>query len=212
MPSKEWNLEKGLEAPWEMPLKAWVKSQYSRGSVQKEKGEETRSRKSVGWLCFLRSEWADSPLTAVERNGTKMWVRRHEDMHGPRKDLSLCSNSCPLSQWCHPTVSSFVTHFSCLQSFPAFSNESAVHIRWPKYLSFSISPANENSGFISFRIHWFDLLAVQGSLKSFLQHHGSKTSILRHSAFFIVQLSDPYMTTGKTIALTRWTFTCCMRI
>ena len=88
-----------------------------------------------------------------------------------------------------------------------FSNESALHIRWPKYWSFnfSISPSNEYSGLISFRIDWFDL-AIQGTLKSLLQHHSSKASILWRSAFFTVQLSHPYMTTGKTIALTRWTF------
>ena len=90
----------------------------------------------------------------------------------------------------------------------AFSNESTLHIRWPKYWSFSfkISPSNEHPGLISFRMDWLDLLAVQETLKSLLQHHSSKTSIPRHSAFFTVQLSHPYMTTGKTIALTRWTF------
>ena len=89
-----------------------------------------------------------------------------------------------------------------------FSNESVLHIRWPKYWSFSfgISPSNEYSGLISFRMDWLDLLAVQGTLKSLLQHHSSKASICQHSAFFTVQLSHPYMTTGKTIALTRWTF------
>ena len=89
-----------------------------------------------------------------------------------------------------------------------FSNESALYIRWPKYWSFSfnISPSNEHPGLISFRTDWLDLLAVQGTLKSLLQHHSSKASILKCSAFFIVQLSHPYMTTGKTIALTRWTF------
>ena len=88
-----------------------------------------------------------------------------------------------------------------------FSNESALHIRWPKYrsLSFNISPSNEYSGLISFRIGWFDLLAVQGTPKSLLQHHSSKASILRCSAFFIVQLSHPFMTAGKTIDLSRWT-------
>ena len=93
--------------------------------------------------------------------------------------------------------------------FPrVFSNESALHIRWPKYWSFSfnISPSNRHPGLISFRMDWLDLLAVQGTLKSLLQHHSSKASILLHSAFFIVQLSHPYMTTGKTIALTRRTF------
>ena len=89
-----------------------------------------------------------------------------------------------------------------------FSNESALHIRWLKYWSFSlnISPSNEYPGLISFRMDWLDLLAVQGTLKSLFQHQSSKASILQHSAFFVVQLSHPYMTTGKTIALTRWSF------
>ena len=93
-------------------------------------------------------------------------------------------------------------------SIRVFSNESVLSIRWPNYwsFSFSISTSNEYSGLISFRVDWLDLLVVQGTLKSLLQHHSSKASILRHSAFFIVQLSHPYMTTGKTIALTRWTF------
>ena len=116
-----------------------------------------------------------------------------------------------LSQQCHPAISSSVVPFtSWPQSFPAsgfFSNESALRIRWPKYwsFSFSISPSNENPGLI-FRMDWLDLLAVQGTLKSLFQHHSSKASILRCSAFFIVQLSHPYMTTGKTIALTRQIF------
>ena len=89
-----------------------------------------------------------------------------------------------------------------------FSNESTLHMRWPRYwiFSFSISSSNEHPGLISFRMDWLDHLAVQGTLKSLLQHHRSKASILGHSAFFTVQLSHPYMTTGKTIALTRWTF------
>ena len=97
---------------------------------------------------------------------------------------------------------------SIFTSIRVFSNESALRIRWPKYwsFSFSISPSNEYSGLISFRIDCFDLFAVPGTLKSLLQHHSSKASILWHSVFFIVQLSHPYMTTGKTIALTRWTF------
>ena len=95
---------------------------------------------------------------------------------------------------------------SIFPSIRVFSNESVLCIRWPKYWSFSfnISPSNEYSGLISFRIDWFDLLAVQGTLKSFLQHHSSKASILWRSALFIVQLSHPYMTTGKTIVLTTW--------
>ena len=97
---------------------------------------------------------------------------------------------------------------SIFPSIRVFSSESVLHIRWPKYwsFSFSISPSSEYSGLISFRMHWLDLLAVQGTLKSLLQHHSSKASILLCSDFFIVQLSYPYMTTGKTIALTRWTF------
>ena len=108
-------------------------------------------------------------------------------------------------------LSCIVPYSSCLQIFPSirvFSSESVLHISWPKYWSFSfiISPSNEYSGLISFRMDWLDLLAVQGTLKSLLQHHTSKASILRCSAFFTVQLSHPYMTTGKTVALTRWTF------
>ena len=105
---------------------------------------------------------------------------------------------------CHPLL--LLT--SIFPSIRVFSNETVLHIGWPKYcsFSFSISPSNEYSGLISLRMDWLDLLAVQRNLKSFLQYHSSKASILWHSAFFIVQLSHPYMTTGKTIALTRWTF------
>ena len=107
---------------------------------------------------------------------------------------------------CHPLL----LLPSVFPSIRVFSNQSALPIRWPKYwsFSFSISPSSEYSGLISFRMDWLDLLAVQGTLKSLLQHHSSKASILRHSAFFIVQHSHPYMTTGKTIALTTWTFVC----
>ena len=105
---------------------------------------------------------------------------------------------------CHP----FLLLPSIFPSIRVFTNESALHIRWPKYWSFSfnISPTNEHPGLISFRMDWLDLLAVQGTLKNLLQHHSSKASILQHSAFFIVQFSHPYMTTGKTLALTRQTF------
>ena len=106
--------------------------------------------------------------------------------------------------FCHPLL----LLPSIFLSIRIFSNESALCIRWPKYwsFSFSISPSNEYSGLNSFRINWFDRVLVQGTLKSLLQHHSSKASILQHSAFFMVQLSHPYMTTRKTIALTRWTF------
>ena len=114
--------------------------------------------------------------------------------------LVMLSNHLVL---CHPLL----LPRSLFPSIRVFSNESVLYIRWPKYWSFSlsISPSNEYSRFISFRIGWFDLLAVQGTLKSLLQHHSSKASILRCLASFMVQLSQPYMTTGKTIALTRWT-------
>ena len=124
------------------------------------------------------------------------------------------SNSCPSSWWCHPTISSSVMpHFhllppSIFPSIRVFSNELVLHIGWPKYwsFSFSINPSSEYLGLISFRMDWLDLLAVQGTLKSLLQHISSKASILWRSAFFIAQLSHLYTTTGKTIALTRWTF------
>ena len=122
------------------------------------------------------------------------------------------SNWCPLHHWCHPIISSSCLPLLLLPSiFPrirVFSSKSVLCMRWPKYWSFSfnIRTSNEYSGLISFRMDWLDLLAVQGTLKSLLQHHSSKASILRCSAFFTVQLSHPYMPTGKTIALTRWTF------
>ena len=135
---------------------------------------------------------------------------QHSRLHCPLPTPRAYSNSCPSSQWCHSTISSSVFPLLLLPSiFPSirvFSNDSVLHIRWPKYwsFSFSISPSNEYSGLIAFRIDWLDLLAVQGTLKSLLQHCSSKASILRPSAFFIVQLSHLYMTTRKTIALTRW--------
>ena len=136
---------------------------------------------------------------------------QHARLPCPSPTPRACFNSCPLSQWCHPTISSSVIRPllllpSILPSIRVFSNELALHIRWPKYwsfsFSFSISPFNEYSGLISFRIDWFDLLAVQGTFKRLLQHRCLEASIPQHSAFFMVQLSNPYMTTGKTI----WTF------
>ena len=122
------------------------------------------------------------------------------------RQLLEFTHSYPLSQWCHPRISSCHPLLLLLSIFPSirvFSNESILHIRWPKYWSFnfSISTYNEYSGLISFRIDLLNLLAVQETLKSLLQHHSSKASILQCSVFFIVQLSHPYMTTGKTIVL-----------
>ena len=138
-------------------------------------------------------------------------LQPHELQHArllyPSLTPRVCSNSCPLSRWCHPAVSSSVVPsppaFN-LSQHQVFSNESTLCIRWPKYWSFSFSPSNEYSLLISFRIDWFDFLAVQGTLKNLLQHHSSKGSILQH--FFMVHLSHLYMTTGKTIALTIWRF------
>ena len=130
----------------------------------------------------------------------------------PSPSPGAYSNSCPSRRWCHPAISSSVVSFSShLQSFPAsgsFPMSQFFASGGQKYwsFSFSISPSNEYSRLISFRNDRLDLLAVQGTLKSLLQHHSSKASVLQLSAFFLVQLSHPYMTTGKTIALTRWTF------
>ena len=143
-------------------------------------------------------------------------LRPHELQHTrppcPSQTPGVYPNSCPLSQWCHPTISSSVIPFSsCPQSFPASGSFQMSQLftsggQSIGSFSFNISPSNEHPGLISFRMDWLDLPAVQGTLKSLLQHHSSKVSILRCSAFFIVQLSHPYMTTGKTIALTRQTF------
>ena len=125
----------------------------------------------------------------------------------PSLPTGVYPSSHPLNWWCHPTISSSVTLCtSCLQSFPASGSfpMSQLFLRWPKYWSFSFSnsPSNKHLGLTSFRIDWFDLLVVQGTLKSLLQHHSWKASILWCSAFFMVQLSLPYMTIGKTTALT----------
>ena len=139
----------------------------------------------------------------------------HESQHSrlpcPSQTPGVYPNPCPLSQWCHPTISSSVIPISsCPQSFPASGSFQMIQLStssgqsiWS--FSFNISPSNEHPGPISFRMDWLDLLAVQGTLKSLLQHHSSKASILQRSAFFTVQISHLYMTTGKTIALTRWT-------
>ena len=133
----------------------------------------------------------------------------HESQHARRPCPSLNpgvhSDSRPLSQWCHPAISSSVLPLLLLPPIPlsirVSSNESTLRMRWPKYWSFSfnIIPSKEHTELISFRMDWLDLLAVQGTLKSLLQHHSSKASILQHSAFFTVQLSHPYMTTGRKV-------------
>ena len=140
-------------------------------------------------------------------------LRPHESQHTrppcPSPTSGVYSELLPSSQWCHLILCCPLLLLSPIPpSIMVFSNESTLHVRWPKYwsFSFSISPSNEHLGLISCRMDWLDLVAVQGTLKSLLQHHSSKASILWYSAFLTVQLSHPYMTTGKTIALTRWTF------
>ena len=139
-----------------------------------------------------------------------LWPRglQHARLPCPSPFPRACSNSCLLIRWCHLILCHPLLLPSVFPSIRVFFNELVLRIRWPKYwsFSFSISPSKEYSGLILFRIDWLDLFAVQVTLKSLLQHHSSKASILWHSAFFIVQLSHPYMTTGETIALTRLTF------
>jgi len=160
--------------------------------------------------------WKQNQFSLFSHSVMSYSLRPHRLQHAripsPSPTPGACSNSnsCPLSWWCHPTISSCYPLLppSIFPSIRVFSNESVLHVRWPKYwsFSFSISPSYECSELISFRIDWFDLLAVQETLKSLLQHHNLKALILQHLAFFIAQLSHPYMTTGKTIALTRQTF------
>ena len=142
-------------------------------------------------------EIVDHPLSRVQLFVTH-WTQ-HTRFPCPSLSPGICSNSCPLSQWCHPTISSSVVLLlpAIFPSIRVFFSELALHIRWPKYWRFSISPSNEYSGLISFRVDWLDLLAIQGTLKSLLQHHNSEASILRHSDFFIFKISHPYVTTGK---------------
>ena len=169
-------------------------------------------------VSFLISIWHWSALTvlllfshSVVTNSLWLHGLQHARLPCPSPTSRACSDSCTLSWWCHPAISSSVIpFFSCFnlsQHHSLFQWVSSSHqVAKVLELLFSISPSNKYSGLISFRIIWLDLLAVQGTLKSLLQHHSSKASILWHSVFFIVQLSHPYMTTGKTIALTRWAF------
>ena len=159
---------------------------------------------SIGFIQL--SQFSQFSCSAMS-NSLQLLGLQHARPPCPSATSGVYSNSCPLSKWCQPTISSSVVPFSsCLQSFAA--SGLFKWVKWPKYWSFSftISPSNEYSGLISFRMDWLDLLAFQGTLKCLLQHHSSKESIFRCSVFFIVQLSHPYVTTGKTIALIRRTF------
>ena len=173
----------------------------------------TKTQTFTIWLiahCKFESESVScsvQSLSCVQLFATP-WITAHRPPCLPPAP-GVHSDSRPLSRWwhlilCHPLL--------LLPPIPpsirVFSNELTLRMRWSQYWSFSlsISPSNEHPGLISFRMDWLDLLAVQGALKSLLQHHSSKASVLQRSAFFTVQLSHPYMTSGKTIALTRWTF------
>ena len=161
------------------------------------------------WLSSLQTSFQFSHSVVSD----SLWPHglQHARPPCPSPTPGVYPNSCPLSWWCHPTISSSVILFSsCPQSFPAsgsfkWANFSHQVARYCSF-SFNMNHFNEHPGLISFRMDWLDLLAVQGTLKSLLQHHNSKASILQCSVFFMVQLSHSYMTTGKTIALTRWTF------
>ena len=158
----------------------------------------------------LQDKWVSLLMGfSLVQSVSHVWLfAHHESQHARPPCRSptprVHSNSCPLSRWCYPAISSSVI---LLPPIPprirVFSNESTLHMRWPNNwsFSFSIRLSNEYSGLISFRMDWLDLLAVQGTLKHLLQHHSLKASVLRCSAFSMVQLSHPYMTTGKTIAL-----------
>ena len=190
---------------------------------------------SLIWLYISFQSWKTSSRYFKDGTSAKSWshgvlsdqirpvqishsvvsdsLRPHESQHArppcPSATPEVHWDSRPSSQWCHPAICRPLLLLSPIPpSIRVFSNESTLRMRWPKYWSFSFSiiPSKEMSGLISFRMDWLDLLAVQGTLKSLLQHHSSKASILWLSAFFTVQLSYPYMTTGKTIALTRRTF------
>ena len=168
----------------------------------------------VGWIGCTSDYHLRVQFSSVAQSCLTLWP--HGLQHGrppcPSPTPGVYLNSCPLSWWCHPTSSSSVIPFSSrLQSVPASGSFPMSQFFTSGGQSIgvsasSISPSNEHSGLISFRMDWLDVLAVQGTLKSLLQYHSSKASVLWCSAFFMVQLSHPYMTTRKTIALTRWTF------
>ena len=177
-----------------MPILTWSKKVTRTGDLLGANVELTISK-----LCCCRAQ-----LFATQG-------LHHASLPCPSPPPGICSDSCLLSQWCHPHTCPLSTPsspaFNLSQHQGLFQGASSC-IRYPKYwsFSFSISPSNEYSELISFRINWFDFLAVQSNLKSLLQHHSSKASILLRSALFMVHFSHPYITNGKTITLTRWTF------
>ena len=176
----------------------------------------------TNWLCNLRNyvNSHEYVIFVVVQSLSCVWLfatlwTSANQASRPSPSPRVCSNSCPLSPWCHLTISSCYPLLLChlllflpwiFPSIRVFSSELALHVRWPKYWSFSISPSNEYSGLISFRIEWFDLLALQGTLESLLQSHNLKVLVLWCLAFFMVQLLHRYITTEKITALTIQTF------
>ena len=207
--SPEYSLEELM-----LTLKLWYFGHLMWGTDSLEKTlmlrkiEGRRRKDDKGWDLWMASLTGCTSVSLVQllSLSNSLWSRglQHTRPPCPSPTPRVYSNLCPLSQWCHLILCCPL--FLLLSLFPSirvFSNCSALSIRWPKYSSFTfnISPSNEHSKLISFRMDWFDLLVVQGTLKSLLQYHSSKASVLQCSAF-----SHPYMTTGKTITLTRWTF------
>ena len=205
---------------WEDPLEKGMMTYSSILALEIPWTEEPGKVQSMGSQRVRHYLTIDfnflSSISSVQfsRSVLSDLLQPHESQHArppcPSPTPGVHSDSHLSSQSCDPAISSSVVPFSsCPQPLTAlvFSNESTLLMGWPKYwnFSFSIIPSKEHPGLISFRMDWLDLLAVQGTLKSLLQHHTSKASILWCSAFFTVQLSHPYMTTGKIIALTRWT-------
>ena len=208
----DWSVLKGMRGRTGNREEKNILSFAMKGSSETtSKGQIQRQVISVFFICYLQHYGLFSLIQSLSHvwHFATTWLQ-HARLHCPPPTPGASSNSCPSSWWCHPTVSSSVVPFSShLQSFPASESFQISQFFASHGQSIGVSASasvNEYSGLISFRIDWFDLLVVQGTLKSLLQHHSSKASILQCSAFFIVQLSYLYMTTGKTIALTRRTF------
>ena len=201
-PSRCWTFHRNLVAKtitgvllilWRIRNNLRKMSTYTHTHNTESTIHQISSVQSLSRVQLFATPWTSARQASLSITNSRSSLRPSIESVMPSSHLILC---CP-----------FLLLPPIPPSIRVFSNESTLHIRWPKYwrFSFSIIPSKEHPGLISFRMDWLDLLAVQGTLKNLLQHHSSKASILRCSAFFTVQLSHPYMTTGKTIALTRWT-------
>ena len=187
--------------------KSWHKSQHFGVCLWRQ-----NKHKEINYMKYLFSSVQSELKMSVTSDSLWPHGLQHTRLPCPSPTPGAYSTSCPSSWWCHPTISSTVIPFSfCLQCFlssGSFSNESVLHIRWSKYWNFcfSISTSNEYSGLISFRVNWLDHYLVQEALQSLLPHHSSKTPYLWCSTFSMVQLWHPYVTAGKIIPLTKWSF------